>query len=170
MNWCIQRLDSRHDRSKFESKYPELTQYLKQQATQHSKKGLSKTYVAVETESLQLPKSIIKGYYSISNSHIPLDQLSPELANKYRYPVPIVLLARLAVDINLIGQGLGKILLVDAMKRINTMSDDVGISAIATDAKDDDAKDFYEHFGFTALQDNPYKLFIPLTTVRKTFT
>ena len=72
------------------------------------------------------------------------------------------MLGRLAVDTSVQGQGLGHMLLADAVKRVMAVSETVAMHAMIVDAANDDAKRFYEGFGLTPLQDDPMRLFLPL--------
>lgn len=85
-----------------------------------------------------------------------------------RYPIlPGILLGRLAVDENHHGKKIGIYLLLDALKRSLSVSDQIGIVAIIVDAKNDNAVTFYKKYGFIELPDNRYRLFLPLNTIRK---
>ena len=86
-----------------------------------------------------------------------------------RHPVPIMLLARLAVDRRWHGQGVGKALLKDAMQRTLQAADIAGIRAFAVPAKDEEARRFYEKFDFIASPTDPMNLFILLRTCGKSF-
>lgn len=83
-----------------------------------------------------------------------------------RHPVPMMLLARIAVEASWQGRGLGSGLLKDAMQRTVQAADIAGIRAFAVHAKDDEARSFYEHFGFTPLPSDPYHLFRLLKDLR----
>ena len=84
-----------------------------------------------------------------------------------RHPIPTVLLGRLAIDREKRGQGLGSVLLADAIKRIVAISDQIAIYAIVVDALHDQARQFYLHFGFRELLDDPLHLFLPLREAKK---
>jgi GNAT superfamily N-acetyltransferase len=84
-----------------------------------------------------------------------------------RLDVPVVLIGRLAVDQSVQGQGLGALLLVDALRRSAQISEQVGIRAVEVDALDDAAKNFYLKFGFRPLLDDPRHLFMPMHEIRK---
>ena len=92
------------------------------------------------------------------------ERLSKGLA---RHPVPIMLLARLAVDRRWQGQGVGKALLRDAMQRTLQAADIAGIRAFAFHAKDDEARRFYQHFDFIPSPTDPMHLFVLLKDVRR---
>ena len=79
-----------------------------------------------------------------------------------------MLLARLAIGVQWQGKGLGSGLLKDAMQRTLVAADIAGIRAFAVHAKDDEARAFYEHFGFSPLPSDPYHLFRLLKDIRKT--
>jgi predicted N-acetyltransferase YhbS len=80
--------------------------------------------------------------------------------------VPVILLARLAVDQSVHGRGVGGLLLRDALTRSLELSEKLGIHAIVVDALGAGAKTFYERFGFMPLTDDVMRLFLPLSTIR----
>ncbi len=86
-----------------------------------------------------------------------------------RYPIPTVHLARLAVDSTDRGEGLGKFLLMDALKRAAGLSQQVGIQAVDVVAKDDNARSFYLKYGFVELTADTKHLYISMKSVRKLF-
>jgi ribosomal protein S18 acetylase RimI-like enzyme len=77
------------------------------------------------------------------------------------------LLGRLALGLNYQKQGLGSVLLFDALKRC--LRQEIPVFLAIVDAKDDKAKSFYEHYGFSELIEQPNRLFVPMTTVAKLF-
>jgi len=79
-----------------------------------------------------------------------------------KHPIPAALIGRLAVNRNAQGCGIGKMLLVDAIKRTLSVSDQIAIYAMVVDAINDNAKGFYEQFGFVRLSDDSSRLFLPL--------
>lgn len=83
-----------------------------------------------------------------------------------KYPIPIARIGRLAVDKNHKGQGIGGFLLHDAFSNVLKIADNLGICAIVVDAKNDNAKTFYENYGFTALQDSELTLFLLVDTIK----
>jgi predicted N-acetyltransferase YhbS len=93
--------------------------------------------------------------------------LPEKLAKKLpRHPVPVAVLARLAVDLSVKGQGLGRSLIGDALTRCVSLSDQIGIHAVFVEAIDDEAVRFYERFGFVPLRDQPDKLFLRIDVAR----
>lgn len=158
----IEPLHTHHDRTSFNCDVPMLDRYLKKQARQDIKRRISRVFVAVRPEN---PNTIL-GYCTLSTLSIALSQLPQILARKLpRHPIPAALLGRLAVGRTEQGQGIGKILLADAVKRTLAISDQIGIYAIVVDAIDDNAKEFYERFGFVRLSDSSPRLFLPLKSI-----
>ena len=104
----------------------------------------------------------VAGYYTLTATGIALGALSPEVARKPpRYPVvPAALLARLAVARHYQGQGVGGILLADAL--MSTARPELGVFAMVVDAKDEAAQRFYEHYGFTLLPGEVRRLCLPI--------
>ncbi|WP_133140183.1 GNAT family N-acetyltransferase [Legionella genomosp. 1] len=153
----------KHNRVYFSCGTDELDRYLQTQASQDIKKNMSVTYVLSEQGS-----NVVLGYYSISTIGIFPGDLPISLLKKLgKYPVlPGVLIGRLAVDEKYKGRGLGGLLLIDALKRTLAVGKQIGIVAIVVHAKDDKAINFYKHYGFLALPENDFKLFLPLKTIQ----
>ena len=84
-----------------------------------------------------------------------------------RYPISVMILARLAVDEHQAGQGLGKALLKDALLRTAQAADIAGIRALLVHAKDDEARAFYEHFDFEPSPTDPYHLFLLMNDLQR---
>ena len=120
---------------------------------------------------IEPPSARILGYYTLSASVIDVRELPDALAKKLpRYPqLPVTLLGRLAVGLDLKGKGLGQFLLMDALWRSLGASAQIGAMAVVVDAKDSAAEAFYEHYGFIALQRQPARLFLPMKTVAGLF-
>jgi GNAT superfamily N-acetyltransferase len=155
----IQPLTGRHERSAFESGSAQLDAWLRQIAQQHQKRGISKTFVAVADDA----PSRILGYYALTACEILTDELPEDLAKKLPRQVPGVRLGRLAVDRSVQGQGLGELLLVDAITRTKLVLEHVGVHALFVDAKDKPAAGFYRKYGFRPLPSDPLRLVLPLT-------
>jgi GNAT superfamily N-acetyltransferase len=160
--WRIERLESGHVREGFDCGKPSLDDFFRVLVIQYEKRNLGRTYVTVEGEDRR-----VLGHYTLASGAIRAESLPAKEAKKLpRHAVPVVLLARLAVDRRVRAKGLGASLLRDALTRSLDLSDKVGIDAIVVDALDDEAKSFYERFGFLSLTDNPMRLFLPFSTVR----
>lgn len=155
----IEPLSSTHDRAGFSCDIDSLDNYLKKQAKQDIKRRISRVFVAIRPE---YPATIV-GYYTLSTLSIELNQLPEALARKLpRHPVPAALLGRLAVSQQAQGQGIGKMLLMDAIKRTLGVSDEIAIYAIVVDAIDVHAKSFYQQYGFSSLSSKSHRLYLPL--------
>lgn len=152
-----------HDRNSFDCGVPALNVFLKQHANQNQAKNLSKTYVAVPAPQ----KAEIYGYYTLSAGQIYLEELPDAAKLKLpKYPIPIARLARLAVAQSFQGRGIGGFLLYDALSRVLSIADKLGIFAVVVDAKDESAKKFYQQYGFTALQTTTLTLYLPISTIK----
>jgi GNAT superfamily N-acetyltransferase len=161
----IEKLHRSHDRSDFDCGEPDLNEFLQTYAAQNARKKLSTTYVAVAPGS-----PAVLGYYSISSGQVACEDLSDEQrAGLPRYPIPVVKLARLATDQRVQGRGLGRWLVVDALRRALALSEVLGIHAVKVDALTPGARDFYRNLGFHSLQDDELHLYISLKTVAGLF-
>ena len=154
----IEPLGKRHDRAAFSCDLPELDRYLARQASQDVRRRIARVFVCTVGET-----DAVLGFYTLSALSIDLASLPERLSRKLpRHPVPCALIGRLAVDRSAHGRGLGRMLLADAVKRTVAAGDTVAMHALIVDAASDDAKRFYERFGFLPLTDDPMRLFIPL--------
>lgn len=161
--WAIGRLSSTHDRAAFDCGQPSLNDWLRDRAGQFDRRDLSRTYLATRPQFHN-----ICGYYALSTHRVRHEVLSRDDSKGLpQMDVPVVLLGRLAVDCSCQGQGLGALLLVDALRRTAQISDQVGVRAMEVDAIDDDAKKFYVKFGFRPLRDDPRHLYMPMHEIRK---
>jgi len=155
----IEPLGIEHDRAAFDCEEPVLNDFLKRYARQNDQKGLGRTFVAVRPGDQK-----IYGYYTISSGSVQLDTIPEKLP---RYPIPVAHLGRLAVDRQAKGQGLGKALLADALKRILAVADQMGVYAVEVFALNEAARDFYIKFGFRPLLDDRQHLYMPMSFIRK---
>lgn len=161
----IEALAPEHDREGFCCGVDALDNYLRRQARQDIKKRVAVAFV------LTADGKMIAGYYTLSQYSIELDTLPEEVARKLpKYPVvPATLIGRLAVGVAFRGQGLGELLLMDALKRCLIGAKQIGSAAVVVDAKDDQAARFYEKYGFIALPKVPKRLFLPMATIERLF-
>jgi predicted N-acetyltransferase YhbS len=107
------------------------------------------------------------GYYSLAASEVNPGELPPEAAKGLpRHAAPAVLLARLAVGGTVHGQGLGRVLLTDALGRVPALANLVGVLAVVVDSINDEAARFYNRFGFASLPGRPNRLFLPVDAIR----
>ncbi len=161
----IEPLNAAHDRTGFHCNVKALDHYIHKQAGQDIRRRISRIFVAARPDD---PKAML-GYYSLSALSIQLNQLPEKLARKLpKHPLPAALIGRLAVSQNVMGRGIGKMLLVDAIKRTLSVSDQIAIYAMVVDAINENAKSFYEQFGFTRLSDDSPRLFLPLKSFEDT--
>lgn len=165
-NWDFVPIQKKHNCAEFDCGNNELNQYLRKYAKQNDKKGIGKTYIAVKPSTAKS----IGGYYTISTSLIEFESLPEDIARKLpSYPIPVILIGRLAVDLNFQGVGLGEELLVNALNRIVQISEEVGVYAVRVDAINEKAKQFYLKYEFLPFEDRPLSLFLPLKTIRQQF-
>lgn len=155
---------ARHDLKAFDCGNEGMNQFLGRFAVKHNAQGLSRTYVLVE--STEADKAPVASYYTLSTSAITAKKI-PTTKSLPRYPIPVVLLARLAVDRRYQGKGLGGKTLVDALRRAVTLTR-AGLPAhgLILDVLDDKAMDFYRHYElFHPFTDDPQRLFVPMATI-----
>lgn len=162
--WSVEAFDKpRHTRAGFDCGVPELNDWLTTKVSQFEKKDLARTYVLVESG-----QSVVKGYYALSNHTVIYEALPEDQAKGLPIiDMPVVLIGKLAVDRSLQGQRLGEFLLIDALRRASYLATKIGIRAVEVDAINDDAKRFYERYGFLTLRDDPHHLFLPMSVIRK---
>jgi len=160
----IEKLHLKHTLENFDCGQEPLNRYLVRYAWMNQQAGAAQTYVGVVGEA-------VVGYHTLAVGQV-LPEQAPDRLTKglARHPVPIMLLARLAIDIHWHGQGLGKALLKDAMLRTLQAADIAGIRAFAVHAKDENARKFYDHFDFIPSPTDPFHLFVLLKDVRRSFS
>jgi GNAT superfamily N-acetyltransferase len=150
-------LDASHDRDAFDCGVPALNLYLRRFALQNQNRGIVRNYVTTFTGA----KSIA-GYYSLVYGSIDRKLLPAKLVKGLgKYDVPLMLLARLAVDHRAHGKGLGKALLKDAVLRTTQAAQIAGLKLLLVHAKDESAAAFYQKHGFVPVDDDPLTLFLP---------
>jgi len=153
-------LTKEHDRKSFDCGVKELNEYLQKYALQNQNKNVSRTYVAIVDGK-------IIGYYSLAYTNVMPSETPLNVSKGIgRYSIPVLLLARLATDKTYHGKGIGKALLRDALLKAPKAADIAGIRAMLVHAKDDNAKQFYERFGFSSSPSNPYHLFMMIDDIK----
>jgi len=158
----IASLGKQHDRKSFDCGEPSLNQYLNRYASQDIRRRINRVFVASPHNA---PRQVI-GYYSLSAGSLNASALPEAFRRRLpRYPVPVVLLGRLAVAESHQGMGLGSILLADALQRIAQASQVMAVYAVVVDALNDQAAEFYRQFGLIPLPSQPLKLFLPMDSV-----
>ena len=161
----IELLEKSHDRDGFDCGSEPLNLFLKQTARQHAERGISRTFVLVD-EGATAPKPIV-GFFSLNICQIKSESLLPAEAKKLPRDVSGVRLGRLAVSKEHQRQGVGKMLLVAAMGKFMEIFNTAGGIGLFVDAKDQDAKKYYEQFGFVAMPSNELELFLPVKTIHE---
>jgi GNAT superfamily N-acetyltransferase len=152
---------AKHERAAFRCGQPSLDGFLHTLVTQYEKRRLGKTFVAVRPGNPN-----VLGYYTLASSAVAFANLPKEAARKLpKHPAPVILLARLAVDQSLQGQGLGETLLMDALERSLELSKSLGVFAIEVLAIDAGAASFYGKYGFTSLLDDPLHMYLPMSAI-----
>jgi ribosomal protein S18 acetylase RimI-like enzyme len=162
----IELLRKDHNRKDFDCGNATLNIYLRNQAGQDVKRKLSACFVLPDSDT-----NLIKGYYTLSNNSIPLQSFSQEVRRKLPKSytsIPTTLLGRLAIDKRSQGQGIGKILLIDALKRSYEISRELGSFGVVVDPIDRSAKNFYRKYDFIELPDSG-KMFIAMKTLQELF-
>lgn len=162
----IELLDKKHNRNNFDCGKELLNNYLKNQAGQDIKRKLSVCFVLSENET-----NNIQGFFTLSNNSIPLSSFPKKIQKKLTRvytSVPTTLLGRLAIDKKYQGQGVGKILLIDALKRSFDNSKVIASFAVVVDPIDEEAEKFYKKYDFINLPDSG-KMFIATKTLSELF-
>ena len=161
----IELLAKSHDRDGFDCGNEPLNLFLKQTARQHAVRGISRTFVLVE-EGAAEPKPIL-GFISLNLCQIKSESFSAEEAKRLPRDVSGVRLGRLAVSREYQRQGIGKTLLVAAMGKFIEIFNTAGGIGLFADAKDQEAKRYYEQFGLVSLPSNELELFLPVKTIQE---
>lgn len=159
-------LTKAHDTSTFDCGVNALNSFLLNYALQNLKNKSVKTFVAVmETDN----RERVVGYYSLVAGSVEHSAVPPRVKKGLgKYPIPVIILARLAVDVSMQGKGLGKGLFKDALLRILTITENLGVRAVLVHAKDEKAKNFYEQFGFESSPTNEYHLYLLIKDIQVT--
>lgn len=157
-----------HDRKGFDCGTQELNQFLQQFAVRHSEAGISKTMVLPAKNDA----SIICSYYTLSHTEIKRQSLPKAAAKKLPcYPIPVMLIAQLAVHKDAHGQGLGKAALIKALRHCCNINNHLPSYAVVVDALNEGVQGFYEQYGFMPLDhhDGRVRLFISMETIQQLF-
>lgn len=154
-------LTQEHEIVGFDCGKAALNDFLIKYALQNQVGGGARTYV------LTRGKRVI-GYYSLAPASVmPADAPARVMKGPGRYPVPVILMARFALDLKEQGKGYGKTLFRDALRRALAGAEAIGGRAFLVHAKDEEARDFYTRFGMEASPTNPLHLFLLFKDIRK---
>jgi predicted GNAT family N-acyltransferase len=164
--WAFLPLTKDLDKQDFDCKERSLNEYLKNQARQHQDKNIAKVTVAIAPNSKK-----IAGYYTLNASKIDYNSFPPSYQKKLpaRLDIPSAKIGRLAVDSRYAGQGLGELLLMDALFKVHSTSTDIAMHSVIVDSLNEKAKTVWLRYGFIPFEDRPNSLFLPIATVKKLF-
>jgi GNAT superfamily N-acetyltransferase len=160
-----QALASNHQINEFDCGKPTLNTWLARHARQAQSSGSAKTFVVVDGK---IDSELVAGYFSLTVGQVDtLD--APERVKKGmgHYPIPVVLLARLAVDMRYQGKGVGRGLLQEAIRRTLLIAEQAGIRALMTHPIDEEATQFYQAFGFIPSPVREQQLLLLLKDARR---
>jgi GNAT superfamily N-acetyltransferase len=155
-----EKLRAEHDVSAFDCGEPVLNEWLRRRALQNQQSGASSTYVILDGVR-------VAGYYSLAAGSVARDTAPGRVRRHMPEPVPVVVLGRLAINRAFQGKGLGQALLRDAVLRILSAADIIGIRAILVHALSERAKQFYEQHGFAPSPVNPSTLMVTVAEAIK---
>lgn len=156
-------LEKSHNRKNFSCEEVSLTNYIQKQVSQDIKKRLATCFVAINENN------DVIGYYTLTSESLGRDLIPEKYIKKVpeNYNAPVILLGRLARDINTKGTGLGEHLLLDALFRSYTLSNQsIGAMAVVVDPINQIAVDFYKKYGFVQLPDSE-KMFLPMNVIEQ---
>ena len=154
------KLAARDSTEVFDSGQPALNQFLQRFALTNQKANSAQTYVSCQSGA-------VVGYYSLAVGNVEPENAAPRvLKGMARHPIPVMILARLAVDLKHQGVGLGRALLRDALLRTAQAADIAGIRALLVHAKDDAARRWYLNWEFEPSETDPFHLFLLLKDLK----
>jgi len=157
----IEKLRREHLLDSFDCGKEELNDFIKRRAWNNQQANSAQTYVLARD-------LVLSGYYSLAAGAVTHEAATERVKKGLaRHPIPVILLARLAVDRTLQGRGVGPALLKDALLRSASAADTIGARAVLVHAKDDAAKGFYEHFDFEPSPSDPYHLLLIMKDVKR---
>jgi GNAT superfamily N-acetyltransferase len=148
-----------HDFADFRSGEASLDDWLKRRARTNQASGASRTYVVCEGKR-------VVGYYALASGVVTVESATGRFRRNMPNPIPVAVLARLAVDQNWQGRGVGRALFRDAARRVAQAADAIGIRGIVVHAISEEAKSFYLALGFDPSPREPMTLMVTLSDVR----
>jgi len=151
-----QPLAGKHDYSEFDCGEPLLNDWLKRRALANQASGASRTFVVVDD------RQRVMGYYALAAGTVAHRESTGAVRRNMPDPIPVMVLARLAVDRGARGKQLGGALLKDVVLRALSVAENAGVRALLIHALHDDAKAFYQHYGFQESPADPMTLMLRL--------
>lgn len=152
-------LADRHRLDRFDSGAPSLDEWLRRRARANQVSGASRTFVVADGDEAV-------AYFSLASGSINLVAATGGFRRNMPDPIPVVILARLAVSRSHQGRGLGKALIAEAVKRVLAAGESIGVRGLVVHALNDAAAAFYRSLGFEAAPGQPLTLMIPLGRLR----
>ncbi|MCR4303004.1 MAG: GNAT family N-acetyltransferase [Gallionella sp.] len=160
ITYQIKPLDAAIDTANFQCNSQPLDDYIRRYASQDVRKNVARVFAAAPENTPQY----LAGFFTLGAGSVACATLPEALRRKLpRYPVPVALIGRLAVDVKFQGKGLGSILLADACRKVAQASAVLAVAGIVVDAKDEQAIAFYAHFGFIPLQGDAHRMLLPVS-------
>ena len=158
--FAVAALSAALDTGDFDSGKPELDLWLRRHALASHQAGGARVYAAHRDGR-------VVGYYAVAAASVERVTAPGRVSKGMpRHPIPVILLARLAVDRREQGKGLGAALLKDALLRAASAADAIGARAVLVHAKDEDAARFYAHFDFEPSPSDPLHMFLLMKDLR----
>lgn len=151
-----QSLAATHRLDGFDCGEPSLDDWLKRRALTNHLNGASRTFVVIDADQCVL------GYYALAAGAVAHQEATSAVRRNMPDPVPVMVLARLAVDTRAQGIKLGAALLQDAVARVQSVAENAGVRALLVHSLNERAKQFYEHYGFRVSPVHPMTLMLPL--------
>lgn len=153
-------LSASHRLDDFDCGEAVLDDWLGRRALANQSSGASRTFVVADENGL------VRGFYALAAGAVSQRMATTGVRRNMPDPVPVLVLARLAVDRRAQGKHLGASLLQDAVHRAAAVSQDTGVRALLVHALHEKAKQFYEHYGFQASPTHPMTLMLRLSSVK----
>lgn len=162
---AVEPLEFHHNVDRFECGREQLDRWLRAYAGQGQRRDTARTFVVCRQEVTD-----VVGYYTLVASQIEQSEATSEVQSgtSKRFPIPVCLIARLAVDRTEQAIGLGRSLLLDALQRTERASRSVAMRAVLVHALDEETAGFYARYGFKPAGAEPLTLMVPLEAVRRT--
>jgi predicted N-acetyltransferase YhbS len=151
-----------HRLDRFQSGERALDEWLRRRARANQATGASRTFVVCQ-------EADVVGYYALASGAVTVDRVPGRFRRNMPDPIPVVVLARLAVDHAYQGKGIGRALFRDSAQRVSHAAQSIGIRGIVVHAMSDRARDFYLTLGFDPCPSEPMTLVVTLQDIRAAF-
>jgi GNAT superfamily N-acetyltransferase len=152
-----QPLDTTHQLTAFDCGEPSLDEWLRRRALTNHLSGASRTFVVTDLDG------VVRGYYALAAGALAHEMATSAVRRNMPDPVPVMVLARLAVDRRAQGGRVGAALLQDAVLRSQGVARNAGVRALLVHALHERARQFYEHYGFQVSPVHPMTLMLRLS-------